>query len=49
MLSIFVKGHTLVANYAHQKYQMDLFFINDLEDQDYKIGLLVVDLSSRSL
>ena len=36
--------NSYVANYAHQEYQMDLFFINDLEDQDYKIGLLVVDI-----
>ena len=28
---------------------MDLFFINDLEDQEYKIGLLIVDIFSKYL
>ena len=37
-----------IANYAHQEYQMDLFFINDLEDQDYKSGSSW-SISSRSL
>ena len=39
--------NSYVANYAHQEYQIDLFFINDLEDQDYKIGLLVVDIFTK--
>ena len=26
---------------------MDLLFINDLEDQDYKIGLLVIDIFTK--
>jgi hypothetical protein len=26
---------------------MDLFFINDLENQDYKIGILIIDIFSK--
>jgi hypothetical protein len=28
---------------------MDLFFVNDLEHQEYKIGLLIVDIFSKYL
>ena len=45
-----LKGYnSYVANYPHQEYQMDLFFINDLENQDYTIGLLLVDIFTKWL
>ena len=29
--------NSYIADYPHQEYEMDLLFINDLEDQDYYI------------
>ena len=45
-----LKGYnSYVAHHAFEEFQMDLFFINDLEDQEYKIGLLIVDIFSKYL
>ena len=45
-----LKGYnSYVAQHANEEYQMDLFFINDLENQEYKIGLLIVDIFSKYL
>ena len=45
-----LKGYnSYVAHHAFEEFQMDLFFINDLEDQEYKIGLLIVDTFSKYL
>ena len=32
-----LKGYnSYIANFPHEEYQIDLFFINDLEDQEFK-------------
>ena len=36
--------NSFVASYPRQEYQMDLFFLSDLKDQEYPLGLLVVDI-----
>ena len=43
-----LKGYnSYIAQHPHEEYQMDLFFINDLEDQEYKIGLMMIDIFSK--
>jgi hypothetical protein len=43
-----LKGYnSFIAKYPHQEYQMDLFFVNDLEDQEYTTGLLMIDIFSK--
>ena len=43
-----LKGYnSFVANYPFQEYQMDLFFVNDLENQDYTVGLLMIDIFTK--
>jgi len=43
-----LKGfNSYIAQHPHEEYQMDLFFINDLEDQEYKIGLMMIDIFSK--
>ena len=45
-----LKGYnSYTANYPYDEYQMDLFFINDLEDQEYQIGLLMIDMFTKFL
>ena len=41
--------NSFIAHHAYEEFQMDLFFVNDLENQDYKIGLLIVDIFSKYL
>ena len=31
--------NSFIAHHAYEEFQMDLFFVNDLENQEYKIGL----------
>lgn len=43
-----LKGfNSYIAGEPYEEFQMDLFFINDLENQDYKIGLLMIDIFSK--
>lgn len=43
-----LKGYnSFIANYPFQEFQMDLFFINDLEDQEFTTGLLVIDIFTK--
>ena len=43
-----LKGqNSFVASYPKQEYQMDLFFLSDLKDQVYPLGLLMVDIFSK--
>ena len=39
--------NSFIASEPYEEFQMDLFFINDLDNQDYKIGLLMVDIFSK--
>lgn len=39
--------NSYIADYPHQEYQMDLFFINDLENQEYKTGLIMIDIFTK--
>jgi hypothetical protein len=39
--------NSFVAPHAKYEYQLDLFFINDLENQKYKIGLICIDIFSK--
>ncbi len=39
--------NSFVAQEAHFEYQVDLFFINDLEDQKFRIGLICIDIFSK--
>ncbi len=42
----YVGSNSFVAPHAHYEYQIDLFFITDLEHQTYKIGMACVDMFS---
>ena len=43
-----LKGfNSYIAQHPHEEYQMDLFLINDLDDQEYGIGLLMIDIFSK--
>ena len=35
---------SFVAPHSAYKYQMDLLFVNDLEDQKFKVGMIMVDV-----
>ena len=41
--------NSFVAPHAHFEYQVDLFFIskNDLENQKFRIGLVLIDIFSK--
>lgn len=39
--------NSFVTPHAHFEYQVDLFFINDLENQKFKIGMLMIDHFSK--
>ena len=39
-------NNSYVANYPYFEYQLDLFFINE-PDQEYSIGLLMIDIFSK--
>ena len=39
--------NSFIANEPFEEFQIDLFFINDLDNQDYKIGLLMIDIFSK--
>ena len=39
--------NTLVAPHAKWEYEMDLFFINDIANQKFKIGMILIDVFSR--
>ena len=42
-----LKGYnSYVADYPHQEYQLDLFFINE-KDQEYNTGLLIIDIFTK--
>ena len=43
-----LKGYnSYVANAPYEQYQIDLFFMNDLPNQNYKLGLLMVDVFTK--
>jgi hypothetical protein len=43
-----LKGYnSFIAKEAYDEYQIDLFFMNDPPDQDYKVGLLMVDIFTK--
>ena len=45
-----LKGYnSFIANNFRDEYQIDLFFMNDNSDDEYKIGLLVIDIFSKFL
>ena len=39
-----VGQNSFVAPHSAYEYQMDLFFINDLEDQKFKVGMIMIDV-----
>ena len=39
--------NSFVAQKAFYEYQFDLFFINDLEEQNFKIGCVCIDVFSK--
>lgn len=41
--------NSYVANAPKEQYQTDLFFLNDLEQQKFKIGLLMIDIFSKKM
>lgn len=41
--------NSFIASEPFEEFQIDLFFINDLENQNYKIGLLIIDIFSKYL
>jgi len=43
-----LKGYnSFIADHFKQEYQIDLFFINEDNDQEYSIGLLIIDIFSK--
>lgn len=43
-----LKGYnSFVADHFKQEYQIDLFFVNENDDDEYKIGLLIIDIFSK--
>jgi len=43
-----LKGYnSFIPKEAYDEYQIDLFFMNDPPDQDYKVGLLMVDIFTK--
>ena len=43
-----LKGYnSFIPKEAYDEYQVDLFFMNDISDQDYKVGLLMVDIFTK--
>jgi len=42
-----VGQNSFVAPEAYYEYEVDLFFINDLEDQKFTVGLLCIDIFSK--
>ena len=45
-----LKGYnSFIADHFKQEYQIDLFFINENDDDEYKIGLLIIDIISKYL
>ena len=41
--------NSFIANNFRDEYQIDLFFMNDNSEDEYKIGLLVIDIFSKFL
>ena len=39
-----VGSNSFVAPHSAYEYQMDLFFINDLDNQKFKVGMLMIDI-----
>ena len=39
-----VGQNSFVAPHSAYEYQMDLFFINDMEEQKFKVGMLMIDI-----
>lgn len=39
--------NSFITPHAHFEYQLDLFFINDLPDQKFKVGLIMIDHFSK--
>ena len=39
-----VGSNSFVAPHSAYEYQMDLFFINDLKDQKFRVGMLTIDI-----
>ena len=45
-----LKGYnSFVADHYKQEYQIDLFFVNESDEQEYSIGLLIIDIFSKFL
>ena len=43
-----LKGYnSFIADHYKQEYQIDLFFINESDEQEYGIGLLIIDIFSK--
>ena len=43
-----LKGYnSFIADHFKQEYQIDLFFINEDDNQEYSIGLLIIDIFSK--
>ena len=43
----YYKKNSFVAPHANYEYQIDLFFITDLENQKYKIGMACIDIFTK--
>jgi hypothetical protein len=39
--------NSYIAQKPYEEYQVDLFFINDLENQKVKVGMLMVDIFTK--
>ena len=43
-----LKGYnSFIAPYPKYEYQLDLFFINDVDEQNFKIGMIMIDIFTK--
>ena len=42
-------SNTFIAPYTNYEFQLDLFFINDIPNQKFKVGLILIDAFSKYL
>ena len=40
-------SNSFIAPYANYEYQLDLFFINDIPNQKFKVGMIMIDAFSK--
>ena len=43
-----LKGYnSFIAPYPNYEFQIDLFFVNDVDNQTYKVGMILIDIFTK--